>query len=380
MAKLFSKNRLKHLHALLKRGKISGFTLLELLIAMFVAGLIVVGLLTLSAQITEANQRDAGRSQIQQDMQAAIDYVSQDLREAVFVYNGQCLQGVVAVSTANLSCPGLANYIPAEMTSGDRIPVLAFWRTSPLPDTIKALCTANLAELASDDSAILENNVLVRAGVPCVAANSYTLVVYALDRANDRDDNGVWQGKARLVRYQLPQFREGATDQSQQSTGYVNPLASSDLTFQQWPLTVTGGGVVSRQATAQSPGRPTVTENPPQVLVDFVDGDLDRSTAINPSCQEFGTTPEEQENSLTPLATTNRGFYGCVRGGGVVPPRAPTDPPLIVDNQDVLLVLTGNVSGYSGAFPLKALGEPEPEGRISPVQTRVLVRGVLQKG
>jgi prepilin-type N-terminal cleavage/methylation domain-containing protein len=372
MAKLFSKNRLKHLRAFLKRRSLSGFTLLELLVAMFIAGLVVVGLLTLSAQITEANQRDAGRSQVQQDMQAAIDYVSQDLREAVFVYNGQCLSGAGSViSPSNLSCPGLLPYIPAELSTNGSTPVLAFWRTSPLPDTIRALCNANAQSIAND----ARNNPLVQAGVPCVAANSYTLVVYALNTSNDRDDNGIWQGKARLVRYQLPQFRDGATDQTQQSVGYANPIASSDFTFQQWPLTVTNGNVVSRQADI-----PTVAENPAQVLIDFVDGDLARSTAIAPSCQEFGSTPAEQANALTPLATTNRGFYACVRGGGTPPPLAPGVTQQIVDNQDVLLVLTGNVSGYSGAFPMRNPGEQEPAERISPVQTRVLIRGVLNKG
>jgi type II secretory pathway pseudopilin PulG len=396
MTKFSLKNRLKRLRALLKRDRGLGFTLLELLVAMFVAGLIVIGLLTLSARITEANQKDAGRSQVQQDMRAAIDYIAQDLREAVFVYNGQCLQGNGTPTVANFGtiCPGIVNYIPPEMSSASRFPVLAFWRTSPLPDDIRTLCNTNAPQLASDDSSVVENNPLVQAGVPCVASNSYTLVVYALDTANDRDDNtGIWQGKSRLLRYQLPQFRDGAATQNNQSTGYANPLQSSEFTFQQWPLSVEGGAVVNRQnggvGGARVAGRPTIGDNQPQVLVDFVDGDpdptkrtpdpIDAPAKLAPNCEEFGGDTTAQANALSPLIGTfpqpNRGFYACVRGGGINPPVLAGTPPPPVDNQEVQITLTGSVAGYPG-YPIGNDGD----ARLSPVQTRVLIRGVLQKG
>jgi type II secretory pathway pseudopilin PulG len=390
MTKFSLKNRLKRLRALLKRDRGFGFTLLELLVAMFVAGLIVIGLLTLSARITEANQKDAGRSQVQQDMRAAIDYIAQDLREAVFVYNGRCLQGNGTPTVANFGtiCPGIVNYIPPEMSSASRFPVLAFWRTSPLPDDIRTLCNTNAPQLASDDSTVVENNPLVQAGVPCVASTSYTLVVYALDTANDRGDNGIWQGKSRLLRYQLPQFRDGAASQNDQSTGYANPLQSSEFTFQQWPLSVEGGAVVNRQnggvGGARVAGRPTVGDNQPQVLVDFVDGDpnnltpdpIDAPAKLDPNCEEFGADDDAQDNALSPFGTTNRGFYACVRGGGInnAPVVAGTPPPP-VDNQEVQITLTGSVAGYPG-YPIGNDGD----ARLSPVQTRVLIRGVLQKG
>jgi prepilin-type N-terminal cleavage/methylation domain-containing protein len=352
-----SKSLFKRLRAFFKRSQKSGFTLLELLVAMFIAGLIIIGLLALSAQITEANQRDAGRSQIQQDMQSALDYIAQDLREAVFVYNGDCLNG-------NAQCPGLVNYLTPKMKDATkRTPVLAFWRTSPLPDKIRRLC--------GQDEATFKR--MTDARVLCVAGASYTLVVYAIDTDTSTD---IWKGKSRIVRYQLPQFLEDAKDETEQSAGYAPPSSSS---FQVWPLETVGG--VNTQLST-----PSDSQYQPQVLVDFVDDgntpDPDgRFAGKSPSCEGFGSTTDEQANSLSPKGTARTGFYVCVRNGGYVAPPLPGTPLAdrpAVNNQDVQVVLTGSVAGYSGAFPKNAANDNEL--RLSPIQTRVLIRGVLNKG
>jgi len=350
MVTFLSPRKLKRL-LFSKHRRPAGFTLLELLVAMIIGSLIVIALLTLVVQLTETNQKDAARSQVQQDMQAATDFVAQELREAVFVYNGECLQGNgTPANAADLAtkCPGIINHIPTAMVSPTRTPVLAFWRTKKLPTAISNLCGANAAQLS--DSATAATNALVVAGVPCLAGNSYSLVVYAIDTANP---GNTWSGNARLIRYELSQFTANATTQANQNIGYANPLQDPTYKFQQWPYAKT---LINRQT-----GRPIANPNNPAVLVDF----LDDKTATDINCDEFGGPAK----ALTPSAVTSpRGFYACVRGGGVGTAAIPGE------NQDVLLVMKGNVSGQSG-FDKKF----DNNERISPLQTRVLIRGVVDK-
>ena len=362
------------------RRRSKGFTLLELLVAMIIGSLIVIALLTLVVQLTETNQKDAARSQVQQDMQAATDFVAQELREAVFVYNGECLQGNgTPTNSVNLKeiCPGIVKHIPAAMVSPTRTPVLAFWRTKKLPADISKLCGTppNPQELSKSETA--KDNALVKAGVPCLAGYTYSLVVYAIDT----EVSATWSGNARLIRYELSQFIDNATTEKDQTMGYVNPLQDSTYTFQQWPYAFDKkSNLINRQQVkvsqdapgAQNPGAPTGNS---AVLVDFLDDKVANGTTVpTPNCVEFGADAASQANALTPSAAASpRGFYACVRDGGIKP-AASTATKKAGQNQDVLLVMKGNVSGQSG-FDKKF----DNSERISPLQTRVLIRGVVDK-
>lgn len=346
----------------------------ELLVSMIIGAILVVLLLSLVVELTQTNQQDAARSQVQQDMQAAMDYITQDLREAVFVYNGECLQGTPdkpTAQTVSKTCPGIVNHIPESMSQNGRTPVLAFWRAEPLPDAIKALCNngTNLTTLTDVDDKGKPTNSLVKAGVPCISGNSYSLVVYALDTS----DSDLWQGNARIIRYKLSQFKDKATTENDQNQGYINPLSGPDVTFQQWPY----GARKSDQAFVDlqqdndtlNRGRPN---NSPMVLVDFVDN----KGSVDPNaCAEFAAAPEppvtqEQTiaNALSPKSGAVQGFFACVRNGGIGPAAGSGT------NQDVLISLVGNVTGQGGFAR-----QYDNEGRLTPLQTRVLVRGVVNK-
>ncbi len=326
------------------RRHAKGFTLMELLVAMLVGSIIIVALLTLVAQLTEANQRDFARTATQEDMQQALDYIGQDLREAAFVYDGTCLAGVGTPSTTNPgNCPGIVNHLPDAMTStGSVTPVLAFWRVDPLPDKVATSCRA--LELSVGSSTAVDPW--------CISGRTYTLVVYGIDKANSNK----WQGKARLSRWYLSQFKDDGTV----NTEYVNPLGTITSRFPQWPYLRNDK---TKAFDAPATMKPTGVK---QVLVDFVD---DGTPANTPACQ----TPSQ----ITPTTATIRSFYACVRGDTQAARTDTTSASKeeLAVNQEVLVVLQGNVSGRGGTTKVTA----NQLFATSPIQTRVAVRGVVNK-
>ncbi|MEX0272387.1 prepilin-type N-terminal cleavage/methylation domain-containing protein [Leptolyngbyaceae cyanobacterium UHCC 1019] len=380
MAHFFSNHRLKWqrivFRATRKGRRAKGFTLLELLVAMIIGSLIVVALLTLVVQLTETNQRDAARTQVQQDMQAAMDYIAQDVRSAVFVYNGECLQGNGIPTSGKdfaKTCPGIIKYIPGDINAKpDKVAVLAFWRTKELPQKIKDLCKAEADDLGSDNPDTVTNNIMTKAKVPCLAGYSYSLVVYGVDRTN----TGIWNGKARLTRYELSQFPSDPTNEQDQTPGFVDPLEEPEFTFQQWPLQDGGAAPPINRQTTPPIGQAFA-------LVDFVDTTTPGDTANAPKCDEFGTDDVSRDRALSPTTNSNppfRSFYACVRDGGIVNQITNPITGKLVNppssNQDVLIVLKGNVSGQGGFSKTNNTDNTE---RISPLQTRVLVRGIIGK-
>lgn len=331
-----------------KGPKNRGFTLIELLVAMLISGLIVSGLLYGVVEILGINQKDSSRNDTQRDMQAAIDYITRDLREAFYVYGTEigvdatgnpttqlvsCLSesptGGAAARGANGQCTGLLSYLPAHLRAANNIPVLAFWKPEPLPQAVAKYCKDNangIGRLPSDTG--------YKAGldrVPCVAQRMYTLVVYSL---NTDPTGGIWKGRARIKRYALPHFTESSVDGAK-NDGWVAPVAADDKRPLSWPFGKADGGVVNLQT---KPAATNATEN--VVLTDFVD------------YQYIGNAPAPTL-SLSPTSTTNSGycpynfevanfgkfrpeFYACVR-------RASTN-----ENPEVKVVIKGNAAGRGG--------------------------------
>lgn len=364
------------------RAETDGFTLLELLVAMLVAGIVSTGLLFIVVQLIQTNLREAARSDTQRDLQAAIDYIARDVREAVFVYDATCLlnrpSGVDAAR-----CPGLRSYLPTAITeSSNNIPVLAFWRLDPLPGAPSGSSTG-FRELCKEQAAAYSqsgNLPTVIQGVPCLSGQMYTLVVYSLNNDAGRT---VSQGRARIMRYVLPQFTSGSLPPASPpnspprppaaptlTPGWVSPRgraasSSRETSFLAWPVDKSSllgtGALVSLQ-----PSRPTTGSGDP--LTDFVDW----FGLYEPSGP--GRAPEIPGLVLTPAnasspSSTNpdppRGFYVYVRGGG--------QSDL---NQEVIIRIQGDAAGRPGIPNTGPLTRP-----IVPIslETRVLTRGVTDK-
>ena len=328
------------------KQKQSGFTLTELLVSIIIASLIVVGLLSLVVELLTTDSREIARTETQREMQMALDFISTDIREAVYVYDGDCL----AVPTLENNCSGIFagdGYVPIPQ---DSVPILAFWRLDPLPDVLKNQCAASNA-----------NNPLVigTQTVPCLQGQMYTLVVYHLTRNGDDD---FWQGLARIQRYELPQFDNGG----QPVSGYADP---TDLTtFASWPEDSNNDSVANGAPSLQ--GRVTT-------LVDFVDSrpmdeipELQEGSSEDPEVRcptNYVLTPSDTILAAEGFADM-RNFYACV----LLPAQLRDQQATGAFNQKVILFVRGNAKGKPGIDTVN-------EGFMPAIATQVLNRGVRNK-
>ncbi len=350
----------------------SGFTLIELLVALIVGAIITTLVLGFTVSLMRNNQRESSRSNTQREVQAAIDYINRDVREAVYVYDGECLRtdGVKtsevnpALRTPANECVGLLNYLPDQLNTANNLPVLAFWRLDPLPDQLLTnTCVANATAIANRTLPL--NSPI--ADVPCVGRKMYTLVVYSLNQ----DNAATWNGRSRITRYTLAPYTDGSG--TTPTPGWHSPLATS---FPNWPY--------DPVTKALRPGRASNWAGNNQVLVDFIDDRTNdtgnpnaaacpsvssgtTATAITPIAQDtpggFYTTPAQGATGGYAAAAdiSRRTFYACVRGG---------DAASL--NQEVIVRIQGNAAGQPGV-PIGLGNVPVT------METRILTRGVLEK-
>lgn len=259
---------------------------------MVVSSIVVSGLLYLAVELIKTDRRESVLDQTQRDMQRAIDYIGDDIREAVFLYDDPSV-----LSTQ-------INDFPP-----DAVPILAFWRPKPINTGIPICSTAFVGNPTK----------LNQCEVLRIRQSAYSLVIYL---QKPKDSNANWSGKSRIIRYELDKYSNLANLDI--TAGYQDPTAAG-VSFRSW----------TRSGTATAGNR--------SVLVDFVDAPVPSAPLANPpSCTNLGTG-----YTLVPstASTTNTSFFGCIRnlnavdaGGG---------------NQDAYLFLRGNIDGAgSGLGPI----------------------------
>ncbi|MBE9101402.1 prepilin-type N-terminal cleavage/methylation domain-containing protein [Vacuolonema iberomarrocanum] len=317
------------------RHRNAGFTLIELLIVTIVGSLIMLALLALINELLLTDRNESVRLETNREMQIALDYMAEEVREASYIYTGHCLaaQNEGAPNEA-LSCNGAdvraignpgSGILPEAIASADDIPVLAFWKQHPLPEALRNQCRNN---------PLLQIDAIP---VPCTIGSSYALVVYALSTENPGD---IWRGGARIKRYMLTEFNAAGTART---PGYANPTLNNN-NFDEWPY---APGVSVGGGNANAP-----------VLVDFVDGTVDS----DPSCPDgYSISPHPAALAAAGNVDNDlRSFYACI------------SPPEAGRHQEAVIYLQGNIDGrVAGAFA------PQ-DGALTVLQTRVMARGVFE--
>lgn len=356
MAKHTFWSRLKRVFLKTHRHRTQGFTLLELLVVTAIAGGIVAGLTFIVVQIMTADRREAARSETQREMQMALDYISAELREAIYVYPGEYL---ACSGPPGGGCKSFSDFLPAAVKKNS-VPVLAFWKLQPFPTQVKNNCAAGGQD-----------------GVACLAGQSYALVVYSL-RKNEVGDTK-WKGKARITRYVLSQFDSKGVSNS----GYVDPGVNRNLTS--WPYK----GDENLQKATPSGDADTLVDF---VAFDFADTALSNDLKQIGFCPDLpdpaGTTTPISEYSVSPPDSLLKGefanirtFYACV-AAPKTEVKTGTVTSRVADQsayRDTILYITGNAMGRPGIVSDRnGLNLTARNQEILPtLQTRILSRSVL---
>ncbi|MFS8831341.1 prepilin-type N-terminal cleavage/methylation domain-containing protein, partial [Synechococcus sp. R8-2] len=212
----------------------AGFTLIELLVSLVVASIFLLATGMIVIETMRVDREETGRTQVQAELTQAMQYIQQDLAEALYIYND-------AEQPNGDGTPDLIQrlYTPGWIRRPDgAIPVVAFWKLNPIPQRCYAgnptlqdirRGQATLKERPRDISVADWDNIRNR-------RNIYTLVVYYLRRnynnAGNPDGNTPWEGNARIARFELQPFDDECTQRSSFFREDPDPFQAG---FLAWP-------------------------------------------------------------------------------------------------------------------------------------------------
>lgn len=156
-----------------KVSSVSGFTLLEILVSMVIASIIISTLFSVLFGILQSNRREDAKQKSQEELQAAANYIANDLQQAVYVYPSNALYD-------EYSSNYIGKFIPKSTSTYKRTPILAFWKRYALLDK-ERVCHANSAN-QGDGCASTEVQCIE--GPSCLRRDKfvYSLVVYYLEK------------------------------------------------------------------------------------------------------------------------------------------------------------------------------------------------------
>jgi type II secretory pathway pseudopilin PulG len=274
------------LHFLLKSNKAkknqiitseNGFTLIELLIALAIAFLIITPMLGFMISVLNTDQNEQAKSNAEQELQTALDYISRDLQQALYIYDETGLNAI-------------KSQLP-DANATDRVPILVFWKREYVPKAIDG----------RDDTFV------------------YSLVAYYLIKDNQQP----WSKAARIARWQI---KDGVSTTSKTSftncgttsryvPGYCPDAGFARFSIEQALSIESGMNQWTKSSTAYNIA--------PSVLIDYIDQTpinevpTQDQTKLQPVCPVDQAQPNRW-SLITPAKVTSgdlsniTGFYVCV--------------------------------------------------------------------
>jgi len=289
-----------------------GMTLVELLVGAIMAFLIITPMLAFVVDMLNTDRREQVKSNTEQDIQAAVDFIAQDLSQAIYIYDNRALNGPPG--------PNEQRVAPQLPQNPNETPILVFWKREQLRNSLPINATVAENIKPKDCTTNLCNDTYV-----------LSLVAYYQSR-NPIPPTWCQPDGApcpsRIVRYEIrdgidrvidPSFPGGATPYGQ---GNTTSAQQTDLGF----------NTSTDPATSFNLNNPTVNVtdpatlgrvNPPEVLVNYIDHSTqnvpipsgrdcqDILGFVPPAVRPAGTPPFDPENLLITDDSTHS-FYACV--------------------------------------------------------------------
>jgi len=370
-----------------RRQASRGFTLIELLVSLLVASIFLLATAMIVIETMRLDREETGRTQVQAELTQAMEFIQQDLAEALYIYNDTEQNPQQSDRLGD----GIPDVIQRLYTPGwirrpnDAIPVVAFWKLEPIPQgcyegnpTLQDIRRGNAIlpdqpppefPLDQNDRNADWDTLVSRRGI-------YTLVVYYLRRNYNNAGNPTgptpWEGNARIERFELRPFaRQGNNDCAGRSPFFVEDPDPFRDGFLAWP---------SEQARARQIPIAGRTDGPRLItLVSNIFSSRQGSRQVAPACpQGYAFGGGRPNGVIFPGLRDNQndvGFYVCVRQS------VGADRP-----QDVIINITATAMERAnpGLFRryirnATSVDISEVSRYLLPMQTRVLARGVINR-
>jgi len=282
-----------------------GMTLVELLVGAIMAFLIITPMLGFVVDMLNTDRREQVKSNTEQDVQAALDFIAQDLSQALYIYDNNPATTSTATTTAT-GIPALitGDFIPKKP---NETPILIFWKRELIKNSMP------LATNLQPRSCQLTG--------PNQCNDTYVLALVAYYQVRDAD--ATWCQPSggtcptRIVRYQ---FKDGLRDPS--STN-LNPSLRyfRDVKQGQEPSPAFNPRFDISNPTQNVTNKQGFGN--PEVLVNYIDHSqkpIDpeecKKALGKPTTQTGTTTAEIPETTLrvtdTASTTNTNSFYACV--------------------------------------------------------------------
>jgi type II secretory pathway pseudopilin PulG len=194
------------LNLLIKKRKqldVSGFTLIELLVSIIVTSIIVGTLLGFLTNILERDRTEQAKVETQEEIQAALNFIANDISTAVYIYDADGLYRRGADDVALVTqLPHLQpNTSRCNPTTNKCTPVLAFWKVASYAATSDEDDEVKGGNSPSKNRAVRCLEEVAQNAKACKGGNKYyySLVVYYLLQDGDAD----WSSTSRIVRWEL---------------------------------------------------------------------------------------------------------------------------------------------------------------------------------
>ncbi len=112
-----------------------GMTLVELLVGAIMAFLIITPMIGFVVDMLNSDRREQVKSNTEQDVQAALDFIAQDLSQAIYIYDNN----PATISTATTTATGIpallaGSFIPP--SNQTQTPILVFWKRHLLKNSL----------------------------------------------------------------------------------------------------------------------------------------------------------------------------------------------------------------------------------------------------
>jgi len=294
-----------------------GMTLVELLVGSIMAFLIITPMLAFVVDMLNTDRREQAKSNTEQDIQAAANFIAQDLSQAIYIYdNNPATTSAGTTTPTGIPALVVGNFIPPP--DQNQTPILVFWKRQILQNSLPTdadLDPVNCTNIECNDTYVL------------------SLVAYYKIRETDPNFIGCPPSggtcPTRIVRYQI---KDGvrdpySTNPSQRYYTNVKDEQKASPAFNQGSPTEAGFDITKPTEKVTKPGSFVTLNNPDvqrDVLVNYIDDSRsdppngppappnECTSALGNPTTQTGTPIPEGTLKITDTLNNINSFYACV--------------------------------------------------------------------